>query len=87
MISWKGSLSEEALKYRLKSIVDATRYGQTGYFGLNDDDSVIVTHPINPALNNKICMNIKTKVESKYLKSFSDVAKKRWWRLCWLCMA
>ncbi|CAM3571862.1 cache domain-containing protein [Arcobacter aquimarinus] len=72
----KGSLSEEALKYRLKSIVDATRYGQTGYFWINDTDSVIVTHPINPALNNKNMYEYKDKGGKQIFKEFSDVAKK-----------
>ena len=49
----KGSMSEEALKNRLKAIVNATRYGKTGYFWINDLDAVIVTHPIKPELNGK----------------------------------
>ena len=72
----KGSLSEEALKYRLKSIVDATRYGQSGYFWINDTNSVIVTHPINPALNNKNMYEYKDKGGKQIFKEFSDVAKK-----------
>ena len=72
----KVSLSEEALKFRLKSIVDATRYGQTGYFWINDTDSVIVTHPINPALNNKNMYEYKDKGGKQIFKEFSDVAKK-----------
>ncbi|CAM3959129.1 cache domain-containing protein [Arcobacter cloacae] len=72
----KGSLSEEALKFRLKSIVDATRYGQTGYFWINDTDSVIVTHPINPALNNKNMYEYKDKGGKQIFKEFSNVAKK-----------
>lgn len=41
----KGTLSEEALKQRLKSIVDATRYGSSGYFWINDTNAVMVVHP------------------------------------------
>ena len=49
----KDVLSEEALKNRLKAIIDATRYGESGYFWVNDTNAVIVTHPIKPALNGK----------------------------------
>ena len=73
----KGSLSEDALKYRLKTIVDATRYGKNGYFWINDTDSVIITHPINPALNNKNMYDYKDKAGKQIFKEFSDVAKKQ----------
>ena len=57
----KGTMSDEALKQRLKSIVDATRYGNTGYFWINDTNSVIVTHPIKPELNGKDMVEYKDK--------------------------
>ena len=50
-IKLKDVLSEDALKQRLKSIVDATRYGDSGYFWVNDTNAVMVIHPIKPALN------------------------------------
>ena len=71
----KGSLSEEALKHRLKSIVDSTRYGNTGYFWINDTDSVIVIHPIKPELNGKNLVDYKDKGGKQIFKEFSTVAK------------
>ena len=49
----KGTLSEEALKQKLKLIIDSSRYGKSGYFWVNDTNSIIVTHPIKPELNGK----------------------------------
>ena len=73
----KNSLSEEALKNRLKNIIDATRYGKTGYFWVNDTNSVIVTHPIKPELNGKDMVDYKDKGGKQIFKEFSDVAKKQ----------
>ncbi len=71
----KGTLSEEALKLRLKSIVESTRYGSSGYFWINDTDSVIVVHPINKALNGKDMYDYKDKGGKQIFKEFADVAK------------
>lgn len=59
----KDTLSTEALQYRLKSIINASRYGNNGYFWVNDTNAVIVTHPIKPALNGRDMMEYKDKVE------------------------
>ena len=71
----KGTMSDEALKQRLKSIVDATRYSTTGYFWINDTNSVIVTHPIKPELNGKDMVEYKDKGGKQIFKEFSTVAK------------
>ena len=57
----KGTLSEEVLKQKLRLIVDSSRYGKTGYFWINDTNSVIVTHPIKPELNGKDMLEYKDK--------------------------
>ena len=72
----KGSMSEEALKNRLKAIVNATRYGKTGYFWINDLDAVIVTHPIKPELNGKDMVAYKDQGGKQIFKEFATVAKK-----------
>ena len=72
----KDVLSEEALKERLKSIIDATRYGESGYFWVNDTDAVIVVHPIKPELNGKDMANYQDKGGKKIFTEFSVVAKK-----------
>jgi len=71
----KGTLSEEALKQRLKSIVDATRYGSSGYFWINDTSSVMIVHPIKPEMNGKDLLDFKDKGGKQIFKEFSTVAK------------
>ena len=75
-IKLKDVLSEEALKQRLKSIVDATRYGDSGYFWINDTDAVIVVHPIKPALNGKDMASYKDEAGKRIFFEFAAVAKK-----------
>ena len=71
----KNTLSEEALKQKLRLIVDSSRYGKTGYFWINDTSSVIVTHPIKPELNGKDMLEYKDKNGKQIFKEFSAVAK------------
>jgi len=71
----KDTLSEDALKYRLKTIVEESRYGETGYFWINDTDAVIVMHPFKPQLNGKDLVNYKDEGGKKIFKEFAQVAK------------
>ena len=71
----KDSLSPEELQDRLKSIVDATRYGKSGYFWVNDTNAVIITHPIKPALNGKDMSSYEDKGGKKIFSEFAKVAK------------
>ncbi|KAB7886290.1 methyl-accepting chemotaxis protein [Poseidonibacter ostreae] len=71
----KDILSEDALKFRLKTIVEESRYGKSGYFWINDTDAVIVMHPIKPQLNGKDLVNYKDKGGKKIFKEFAAVAK------------
>jgi methyl-accepting chemotaxis protein len=75
-IKLKDVLSEEALKQRLKSIVDATRYGDSGYFWINDTNAVIIVHPIKPDLNGKDMASYKDQAGKKIFSEFAAVAKK-----------
>jgi methyl-accepting chemotaxis protein len=75
-IKSKDVLSEDALKQRLKSIVDATRYGDSGYFWINDTNAVIVIHPIKPALNGKDMASYKDQNGKQIFSEFATVAKK-----------
>jgi methyl-accepting chemotaxis protein len=72
----KDILSEDALKQRLKSIVDATRYGDSGYFWINDTNAVIVIHPIKPALNGKDMASFKDEDGKQIFSEFAALAKK-----------
>ena len=71
----KGTLPEEAIKQRLKSIVDATRYGSSGYFWINDTNAGMVVHPIKPEMNGKDLVDFKDKGGKQIFKEFSTVAK------------
>lgn len=73
---YKNSLSAEALQDRLKSIVNSTRYGKTGYFWINDLSAVVLIHPINPKLNNKDMYDYKDPNGKQIFKEFADIAKK-----------
>ncbi len=72
----KNTLSEDALKERLKSIVNATRYGKSGYFWINDFDAVVLIHPINPKLNNQNMHSYKDPNGKQIFKEFAEIAKK-----------
>ncbi len=71
----KDSLSTEALQYRLKSIINASRYGTNGYFWVNDINAVIVTHPIKPQLNGRDMIDYKDKGGKRIFFEFAKVAK------------
>ena len=75
-IKLKDVLSEDALKQRLKSIIDATRYGDSGYFWVNDTNAVMVIHPIKPALNGKDLSAFKDDAGKQIFSEFAALAKK-----------
>lgn len=49
----KGKLSKAELASRIKSIVSSVRYGNDGYFWINDTSPKMIMHPIKPALDGK----------------------------------
>ena len=53
----KNILNEEELKERIKSIIESTRYGKTGYFWINDFDYKMIMHPIKKELSGKYFKN------------------------------
>ncbi len=73
---YKNTISDSALKERLKNIVNSTRYGSTGYFWINDLDAVVLIHPINPSLNDKDMYNYKDPKGKQIFKEFASIAKK-----------
>ncbi|RBQ25997.1 chemotaxis protein [Arcobacter sp. CECT 9188] len=73
---YKNILSNDALQERLKSIVNSTRYGPTGYFWINDLDAVVLVHPISPSLNNKNMYDYKDPKGKQIFKEFVDITKK-----------
>ncbi len=72
---YKGKVSEEELKELVRNAVKATRYGENGYFWMNDTDARIVMHPIKPQLDGKDLSNFKDKGGKKIFTEFARVAK------------
>ena len=57
----KDTLSQAELQHRIKAIISESRYGENGYFWINDTKAVIVDHPIKPKLNGKDLANFTDK--------------------------
>ncbi|MCP4971971.1 MAG: methyl-accepting chemotaxis protein, partial [Arcobacter sp.] len=70
-----GIIPDEELEDRLKGIIESTRYGQSGYFWINDTDAVMVMYPIKPELNGKDLYDYKDKNGKQIFKEFAKVAK------------
>ncbi|QDF29882.1 cache domain-containing protein [Halarcobacter anaerophilus] len=71
----KDILSTNELKAKLIDIINGTRYGNHGYFWVNDINAVIVIHPIKPQLNGKDLSEYKDKGGKKIFTEFANVAK------------
>ena len=70
----KGKLSESELKARIISIINQSRYGENGYFWINDMQAVVLEHPIKPSLNGKDLAEFKDKNGKKIFTEFVKVA-------------
>jgi len=70
----EGKISEEALKERIKAIVNESRYGKNGYFWINDTNAVIIDHPIKPSLNGRNLSKFGDKNGKKIFSAFAKVA-------------
>ncbi|MDW7548226.1 cache domain-containing protein [Pseudoalteromonas sp. McH1-7] len=51
MVATETTLSETQRKEKIKKLINAARYGDSGYFFLFDLHGNMVTHPIKPTLN------------------------------------
>ena len=67
----KGKISNAELQLKIKNIISESRYGENGYFWINDTNAVIVDHPIKPALNGKDLSNFKDKDGKKIFYEFA----------------
>ncbi len=70
-----GTLSKRELRERIRSIVSSARYGQDGYFWINDLDAVIIDHPIKPALNGKDLSQLKDRNGKRLFYEFAQTGK------------
>jgi len=72
----KGKIPTNELKDKIKFIISSSTYGKSGYFWINDMDSVIIDHPIKPALNGKDLSKFKDKNGKAIFVEFVNVCKK-----------
>ncbi|MGB3751920.1 MAG: cache domain-containing protein [Arcobacteraceae bacterium] len=72
----KNILSNEQIKQRVISIINQSRYGDNGYFWINDMQAVVIEHPIKPSLNGKNLAEFKDKNGKKIFTEFVNVASK-----------
>ena len=66
----KNTMSQAELEKRIKNIVSQSRYGENGYFWINDTDAVVIDHPIKPSLNAKNLANFQDKNGKKIFTEF-----------------
>ncbi|RXJ99624.1 chemotaxis protein [Arcobacter sp. CECT 8986] len=71
----KNKMSSNELKEHLRTIVKNSRYGDSGYFWINDTDAVIVMHPTKPQLDGKDLSNFQDKNGKKIFSVFAKIAK------------
>ena len=74
---YNGKITKQQLQERIKELVSSTRYGQNGYFWINDVDATIVDHPIKPSLNGKDLSKFEDKNGKKIFSEFAAVAKQK----------
>ncbi len=73
----KNIMSEEELKTDIKELIKAMRYGENGYFWINDLDAKMIMHPIQTSLNNKNLFSFRDKNGKKIFKEFVKIAKEK----------
>jgi len=72
---YNGKMPDKELKDILINAVRSVRYGEDGYFWINDLDANIIMHPIKPALEGKNLTNFKDKNGKQIFSEFARVAK------------
>ena len=68
----KNIMSDKELQHVLKDIVKSVRYGEKGYFWINDLTPKMIMHPIKPRLDGKDLSTLKDP-NGKYL--FNEMVK------------
>ncbi len=70
-------LTEEERKERAKELVKALRYGEKGYFWINDTTPAMIMHPIKPQLDGKDLSNFKDPNGKKLFVEFVKVCREK----------
>jgi len=68
------NLSRNQLKEYIKSLIEEARYGENGYFWINDLEAKMIMHPIIPKLNGQDLFNWKDKNGKKIFQEFAKIA-------------
>lgn len=71
----KNKMKKEELENHLKKIVKSVRYGQNGYFWINDSKGVMVMHPIQTNLDKKNLYDWQDENGKKIFKAFVHVTQ------------
>jgi methyl-accepting chemotaxis protein len=70
-----GLLSQEQAKQQAIAVVQSLRYGDSGYFWINDTAPVMVMHPHNPEMNGQDLSNSTDPNGKRLFVSFVEAAK------------
>ena len=70
-----GVITEEEAKHRSKNLLKTVRYDGQNYIWINDTNSVMVMHPLKPALNNKDLSTFKDPNGKYIFKEFVKSAR------------
>jgi methyl-accepting chemotaxis protein len=71
----KNILSEAKMQEELLNIVKSARYGDSGYFWINDMQPKMIMHPIKPALDGRDLSNLKDPNGKKLFVEFVKAVK------------
>ncbi|WP_162919071.1 methyl-accepting chemotaxis protein [Malaciobacter halophilus] len=72
----KNKMPKQQLQKRLIEIVKGFKYGEAGYFFINDFDYKIVAHPIRPEDEGKSFLDVRDKNGVAFIKILTDEIKK-----------
>ena len=70
-----GELTREAAQERSLEAIMAMRYGEEGYFWINDMNTVMVAHPIKPELNGQDLTGMQDPTGKYLFREFVEVVK------------
>ncbi len=70
-----GTVSIEEGKARAKELINSKRYGNSGYFWINDINGVMITHPIKPELNGSNMVRSPTSYIANAFQQFVRTAR------------
>ncbi len=70
----KNIMNKQQLKQHLLKTIKASRYGENGYFWVNDFKGVMLMHPIQKELTNKNLIKMKDEAGKELFKAFIHTA-------------